>query len=168
MPEVFQYPMISPGWLIDYFDLLAWCIGAVFLSGVWVLFFRYGKFSYGIDLGCLWKTTVMILITTASIGTQRYLSVNFQAKHGQDGDSIKISSDKLLYRDRKGNEKQFKLADITTIYQEPITYNPPAKIYIVAAKASLKDSLFITKNLPGYQRLLSDLSMETGVTVKLR
>ncbi|MEI6848032.1 MAG: hypothetical protein WCK32_08390 [Chlorobiaceae bacterium] len=110
----------------------------------------------------------MILITTASIGTQRYLSVNFQAKHGQDGDSIKISSDKLLYRDRKGNEKQFKLADITTIYQEPITYNPPAKIYIVAAKASLKDSLFITKNLPGYQRLLSDLSMETGVTVKLR
>jgi len=60
------------------------------------------------------------------------------------------------------------LADITSIYQESITYNPPPKIFIVAAKASVRDSVFVTTKLPDYRRFLSDLSKRTGIAPKLR
>jgi hypothetical protein len=96
-----------------------------------------------------------------------YYNTRFAGEHGQDGDSIKIAGDQLLYLDRKGNEKKLALSDITAIYQEIITYNPPPKIFIVATKSSLRDSLFVTTNLPGYRRFLSDLSGRTGIKAKL-
>ena len=35
-------------------------------------FFRYGKFTYGVDLGCFWKTSVIVLFTTVSLGVPNY------------------------------------------------------------------------------------------------
>ena len=168
MPEVFNYPVIYPSWWMDYYYIFTWLLGMLFLALGWGVFFRFGKFTYGVDLGCLWKSTVLILFTTISLGGPNYYNTRFVGEHGQDGDSIKISADKLRYLDRKGNEKQFNVSDITAIYQESITYNPPPKIYIVTKKAAARDSLFITTNLPGYRRLLSDLSQRTGVEPKLR
>jgi hypothetical protein len=166
MPEVFHYPALYPGWFIDYFDYLTWCLIVVFLSVVWVVFFRFGKFSYGVDLGCLWKSAVMIIITTAAIGTQRFISVKFAAEHEQDGDSLRITAGELLYKDRNGLERKLPLNEITAIYQETVTYNPPPKIYIVTGKGPARDSLFVTENLQGLESFLSLLSSKTGISVK--
>ena len=168
MPEVFHYPMTYPVLWLDYYYLATWTLSMLFLGLVWAVFYRYGKFSYGVDLGCFWKTTLLVLLTTVSLGGPMYYNTRFAGEHGQDGDSIKIAGDKLLYLDRKGNEKKLALTDITAIYQEVITYNPPPKIYIVAAKPALSDSVFVTKNLPDYKRFLSDLSKRTGIEAKLR
>ncbi|WP_076791287.1 hypothetical protein [Chlorobium sp. KB01] len=168
MPEVFNYPVTYPSWWMDYYYLFTWAFGMLLLALGWAVFFRYGKFTYGVDLGCLWKSIVLVLMTTVSLGVPNYYNTRFVGEHGQDGDSVKLSSGQLLYLDRKGVEKQLKLADVTAIYQESITYNPPPKIYIVAAKTAVRDSLFITTNLPGYKRLISELSQRTGVPAKLR
>ncbi|NTU45372.1 MAG: hypothetical protein HGA99_07590 [Chlorobiaceae bacterium] len=168
MQEVFNYPMTYPSWWMDYYYLFTWAFGMLLLALGWAVFFRYGKFSYGVDLGCLWKSIVLVLMTTVSLGVPNYYNTRFVGEHGQDGDSVKLSLDKVLYLDRKGVEKQLKLTDVTAIYQESITYNPPPKIFIVAAKNADRDSLFITKNLPGYERLISELTKRTGVPAKLR
>ncbi len=168
MPEVFHYPVAYPAWWMDSYFLLTWCLGMLFLSAGWAIFFRYGKFTYGVDLGCFWKTTLLLVLTTISLGGPNYYNTRFVGEHGQDGDAIKISSDKLLYLDRKGNEKKLNLTDITSIYQESITYNPPPKIFIVAGKAPVRDSIFVKTNLPDYRRFLSELSKKTGIEAKLR
>ena len=168
MPEVFHYPMSYPALWLDHYYLATWFLSMLFLGLVWAAFYRYGKFSYGVDLGCFWKTTLLVMLTTVSLGGPMYYNTRFAGEHGQDGDSIKIAGDRVLYLDRKGNEKKLDLADITVIYQESITYNPPPKIYIVATKLSLRDSLFVTTNLPDYKRFLSDLSGKTGIKAKLR
>lgn len=168
MPEVFQYPMTYPSLWLDYYYLVTWFLSMLFLALVWAIFFRYGKFTYGVDLGCFWKTTVLVLFTTVSLGGPMYYNTKFAGEHGQDGDSIKISSDKLLSMDRKGNQKRVALSDIISIYQESITFNPPPKIFIVASKFSVKDSVFVTTNLPGYKRFVAELSKRTGVEAKLR
>ena len=111
---------------------------------------------------------MLLVLTTISLGGPNYYNTRFVGEHGQDGDAIKISSDKLLYLDRKGNEKKLNLTDITSIYQESITYNPPPKIFIVAGKAPVRDSIFVKTNLPDYRRFLSDLSKKTGIEAKLR
>lgn len=168
MPEVFHYPMSYPTWWLDYFYIVTWSLGILFLGLVWAIFYRYGKFTYGVDLGCFWKTALLVLLTTVSYGVPNGYNVHFAGEHGQDGDSIKIAGDQLLYLDRKGNEKKLPLAAITAIYQEDITYNPPPKIFIVAAKPPLRDSLFVTTNLQDYKRFLSDLSKRTGIEARLR
>ncbi|NTU96538.1 MAG: hypothetical protein HGA62_01845 [Chlorobiaceae bacterium] len=168
MPEVFHYPMPYPSWWLDYYYLVTWSLGMLLLGLGWAVFFRYGKFSYGIDLGCFWKTAVLILLTTASLGGPQYYNTRFVGEHGQDGDSVKISGDSFLYLDRKGNQKQFALKDIRAIYQEEITYNPPPKIYIVAGKAAAKDSMFVTRNLQDFRRFIDELSKAAGVEAKLK
>ncbi len=168
MPEVFHYPMSYPALWLEYYFFATWLMGMLFLGLVWALFYRFGKFTYGVDLGCFWKTALLVLLTTVSLGGPMYYNTRFAGEHGQDGDSIKIASDQLLYLDRKGNEKKLPLAAITAIYQEGITYNPPPKIFIVAAKPPLRDSLFVTTNLQDYKRFLSDLSKRTGIEAKLR
>ncbi len=168
MPEVFHYPMTYPAWWMDFYFLATWCLGMLFLSVGWAVFFRYGKFTYGVDLGCFWKTTLLLVLTTISLGAPNYYNTRFVGEHGQDGDAIKISGDNLLYLDRKGNEKKLSLAAVTSIYQESITYNPPPKIFIVAGKAPVRDSLFVTTNLPGYKLFLASLSKRTGIEAKLR
>jgi hypothetical protein len=168
MPEVFYYPMSYPAFWLDYYYIATWFAGMLFLALVWGVFYRYGKFSYGVDLGCFWKTALLVLFTTLSLGGPMYYNTKFYGGHGQDGDSIKITDSKLLYIDRTGNEKQLVLSHITSIYQESITYNPPPRIFIVAAKSSVRDSLFVTTNLHEYKRFLSDLSKRTGIEAKLR
>jgi len=168
MPEVFHYSMTYSALWLDYYYLATWGLSMLFLALVWAVFYRYGKFTYGVDLGCFWKTSLLVLLTTVSLGGPMYYNTKFVGEHGQDGDSVRITDDQLLYIDRTGNEKQFGLADITAIYQEPVTYNPPPKIFIVAGKSSTKDSLFVTTNLLEYKRFLADLSKRTGVEAKLR
>ncbi|MEI6756470.1 MAG: hypothetical protein FDX18_06190 [Chlorobium sp.] len=168
MPEVFNYPMTYPAWWMDYYFYITWFLSMSFFSLGWAIFYRYGRFTYAINLGCFWKTSLLLLLTTVSLGAPSYYNTRFDGEHGKDGDSIKITADKLLYLDRKGNEKQLPLAHVISIYQEIVTYNPPPKIYIVAAKASVRDSVFVTTALPGYKRFLSDLSTRTGVAAKLR
>jgi len=168
MPEVFHYPMSYPAFWLDYYYIATWSMSMLFLASVWAFFFRYGKFTYGVDLGCFWKTAVLVLFTTISLGVPNYYNTRFVGEHGQDGDSIRMTDDQLLYIDRKGNEKQIYIADVIAIYQESITYNPPPKIFIVAEKSSVKDSLFVTTNLVDYKRFLADLSKRTGIDAKLR
>jgi hypothetical protein len=168
MPEVFQYPMTHPAWWLDYYYMVTWSIGMLFLAFGWAIFFRYGKFTYGVDLGCFWKTALLIMLTTVSLGGPQYYNTRFVGEHGQDGDSVKISGDRLLYLDRKGNQKQLSLNDITAIYQEEITYNPPPKIFIVAGKRAPKDSVFITRNLKEYKRFIAELSKATRLEAKLK
>ena len=106
MPEVFHYPASYPALWLDYYFLATWLLGMLFLGLVWALFYRYGKFTYGVDLGCFWKTALLVLLTTVSLGGPMYYNTRFAGEHGQDGDSIKIAGDQLLYLDRKGNEKK--------------------------------------------------------------
>ncbi|NTV93685.1 MAG: hypothetical protein HGA72_10640 [Chlorobiaceae bacterium] len=167
MPEVFQYPMLYPAWWLEFYWVVTWFLGMLVLGLGWLIFFRYGKFTYGVDLGCFWKTALLLVLTTISLGGPNYYNTRFVGEHGQDGDSIKISGDNLLYLDRKGVEKKMQLDAITAIYQESVTYNPPPKIFIVAGKGKVKDSLFVTRNLKDYQGFLSALSARTGVAVKL-
>lgn len=164
MPEVFHYPVTYPSWWMDFYYIVTWSLGMLFLATGWAVFFRYGKFSYGVDLGCLWKTTLLIVLTTIALGAPNYYNTRFVGEHGQDGDSVRIAGGELLYLDRKGNEKKLQLKEITAIYQEPVTYNPPPKIYIVVGKS--KDSLFVTKNLSDFEVFLNVLSQTTGIPVK--
>lgn len=63
----------------------------------------------------------------------------------------------------------FLFKDIVSIYQEQVTYNPPARIFIIARNAGLKDSVFVTDGdhgLPGSAKLMTELSAKTGLTVK--
>lgn len=166
MAEVFQCPMEFPGWFIDYFDFLTWCIGVAVLAGVWVVFFRYGKFNYGIDLGCLWKSTLIVLITTAVIGVKQVVSVKFLAEHAQDGDVITLDGENLSYNYRNGKDKVFSLQDIVRVYKEPVTFNPPPKYYVVAETGGARDSIFVTENLPNYEKLLSRLTALSDVQLE--
>ena len=169
MTDLFTYPMSFPGWFIDYYDFFTWCLILVVLSGIWVVFFRFGKFSYGLDFGCVWKSALMIIATTICIGSQRILTVKFEAKHGHDGDVVRLADDRIEYRNRNGEKKMFLLKDIVSIYQEQVTYNPPPKIFIVAKNAGLRDSINVTEGqygLPNADKLLSALSAKTGLPVK--
>ena len=166
MAEVFQYPMEFPGWFIDYFNYLLLCINAVVLAGVWVFFFRYGKFNYGIDFGCLWKSTLMIALTVAAIAGYMVPTTKFKAKHQEAGDKIILDGEKLIYTPRKGKFKdfepqeikEFNFRDIVRIYKEPVTFNPPPKYFVVAQTGGARDSIFVTKNLPGFEKMLGELS----------
>ena len=109
MPEVFHYPASYPALWLDYYFLATWVLGMLFLGLVWAIFYRFGKFTYGVDLGCFWKTGLLVLLTTVSLGGPMYYNTRFAGEHGQDGDSIKIAGDQLLYLDRKGNEKRCRL-----------------------------------------------------------
>ncbi|NTW57506.1 MAG: hypothetical protein HGB20_10795 [Chlorobiaceae bacterium] len=168
MSEVYQYPITAPGWWLDYYYYFTWMVSLLVIAVGWGVFFRYGKFSYGIDLGCIWKTSLMLALFVVTFGGPMYYNTRFDAYHSKDGDSIKLSGDKLLYLDRKGNQKQFLLKDITKIYQEEVTYNPPPRIFVVAGKASPKDSIAITTVLPEYRRFIDELSKAAGVEAKLK
>jgi len=110
-----------------------------------------------------------VLMTTIALGGPQFYNTKFSAEHGNDGDSVQIAGDRLEYRTRNGAHKQFLFKDIVSIYQEQVTFNPPSKVFIVARNAGLRDSVFVTvgdHGLPGYERLLSELSAKTGLTVK--
>ncbi len=158
MLQVFQYPLTYPQWWLDNYYLFTWLLGMVALAVGWGIFFRFGKFSYGIDLGCLWKSTILLLLTTFSLGAPNYYNTRFIAEHGQEGDVITLDTEALSYNFRKGDDKKFSIKDIVRIYKEPVTFNPPPKYFVVAETGGTKDSVFVTKNLPGYEKMLGELS----------
>jgi hypothetical protein len=169
MSDLFQYPISFPGWWLDYYYYVTWFLAMLFFAASWAVFFRYGKFNYGVDFGCLWKTTLMIAMTVVAIGVPSKYNTEFDAQHGKDGDMIKLSSDRIEYTSRKGKKSMFLYKDIVSIYQEPVTYNPPPKVFIVAHNAGLRDSLFVTEGshgLPDSGKLLTELSQKTGLAVK--
>jgi len=49
-----------------------------------------------------------------------------------------------------------------------VTYNPPAKIFIVTSRNALQDSLFVTRNLEGFDRFIELISERTGLKAKLQ
>ncbi len=163
--------MTSPAWLMDYYYYITWALCMLFFCIGWAIFYRFGKFTYALNLGCFWKTLMMVLLTTVSIGVPNYLNIKFEGEHSQESEFIELSPDKLILHDRNGQIKQqLSLNSITAVYQEIITLNQYAapKIYIVAAKPPVRDSLFVTTRLRDYQRFLSELSARTGVAAKLR
>ena len=163
--------MTSPAWLMDYYYYITWALCMLFFGIGWAIFYRYGKFTYALNLGCFWKTLVMVLLTTVSIGVPNYLNIKFEGEHSQESEFIELSADKLILHDRNGQIKQqLTFNRITAVYQEIITLNQYAapKIYIVAAKPPVRDSLFVTTRLRDYKRFLSELSARTGVAAKLR
>lgn len=166
MQQVFQYPLTYPEWWLDNYYFFTWLLGMLLLAVGWGFFFKYGKFSYGIDLGCLWKSTLLLLLTTFALGTPNYYNTRFIAEHGQEGDVITIDAENLSYNYRKGKDKVFRIRDIVRIYQEPVTFNPPPKFFVVAQTGKTRDSIFVTKNLPNYERMLSKLSGLADVPFK--
>jgi hypothetical protein len=169
MTALFHYPASFPGWWLDYYYYFTWTLAMLFLGAGWAVFYRFGKFSYGVDFGCFWKTTLLVIMTTIALGAPQYYNTRFSAEHGNDGDSVSLSSDRIEYLFRNGQKKMFLLKDIVSIYQEQVTYNPPQKIFIVASNAGLKDSISVTEGkhgLPDVDHLLSELSSKTGRPVK--
>ncbi len=169
MPELFQYPISYPAFWLDYYWLFTWVLAMLFLGAGWAVFYRFGKFSYGVDFGCLWKTTLLVLMTTVALGVPQYYNTKFLAEHGRDGDACKLKADRIEYVTRKGDRKVFLYRDIVSIYQEQVTYTPPPQLFIVARNAGLRDSITITEGehgLPGAERLLQALSGKTGLQVK--
>ncbi len=162
----FEYPVTYPQWWLDSYYLVTWALGMIVLAVGWGVFFRWGKFSYGIDLGCLWKSTLLLLLTTAALGVPSAYNTRFVGDHGQEGDRITVEEDRLLYDFRKGEDKEFRLNDIVRVYREPETFNPPPKYFIVAEAGGVRDSVFVTKHLPGYEALLVRISEQAGVTLE--
>ena len=164
MQQVFQFPLTYPEWWLDSYYVFTWLLGMVFLAVGWGIFFRYGKFSYGIDLGCLWKSTVLLLLTTVALGAPNYYNTRFFAEHGQEGDVITLDEQSISYNYRKGEGKRFIFRDIVRIYKEPVTFNPPPRYFVVAETGGIRDSVFVTKNLPDYEKMLSRLSDLSNVS----
>ncbi len=165
MQQVFEYPMTYPGWWLDYYYFFTWTLSMLFLATGWGIFFRYGKFSYGIDLGCLWKSLLLLLMTTIALGGPNYYNTRFLAEHGQEGDRVVLAEDSMIYVFRDGSSKSFRADDIAAIYQEEITFNPPPRVFIVAETGSVRDSVFVTANFPRYDDILNGVSALSGVRI---
>ncbi|MDX2129962.1 MAG: hypothetical protein SFU91_13095 [Chloroherpetonaceae bacterium] len=171
MLEVYSYPLTQSEFLIDNYALLTWSGAAIIIALVWAIFFRYGNFRYGIDLGCLLKTGIIIVVMTFCLGMPNYLNTKFYAAHSFEGDKITLNDNAVLYETRNGSKKTFQYTEIKQIYQEPITYNPPVTYYVVAVidvpnKLGRVDSIGIRQTLPNYSTLLNTLSAKTGLKVE--
>lgn len=70
MNEVFAYPQTQPSIWLENYATITWILSMVFLAATWALFFRYGNFRYGIDIGCLVKTVLIIAATTISLDSR--------------------------------------------------------------------------------------------------
>ncbi|TCD48580.1 hypothetical protein [Chlorobium sp. N1] len=168
MAEAFQYPMTYPAVWLDYYYYGTWFLSMFLLALGWGLFFRYGRFTYAINLGCFWKTAMMLMLFVVTLGLPMYYNTKFSAEHGQDGDSVRIEGERMQYLDRKGRVVSFPLSEIRAIRQEAVTYNPPPKIFIVAETPTGRDSVYVTEKLPDYRRFLDELSSRSGVKAELR
>lgn len=167
MMESFTYPITQPEFLLENFYILTWTGGLLALGAVWAIFFRYGNFKYGIDLGCFFKTAAIMAATMLALGLPNYYNVKFYARHGHEGDKIILSQERIAYQSRNGTTKSFKLSDVQSIYKEPITFNPPPIIYIVAVIDSIKvDSIAVREDLPQFNTLFSRLDEQTNGKVK--
>lgn len=159
MTEVFVYPQTQPSIWLENYATVTWLLSMVFLAVVWALFFRYGNFRYGIDVGCLVKTVLIILATTIAFGAPLMYNTKFFAEHGHEGDKIILDEEEIIYETRNGKRKALRYSDIQRIYREPLTYNPPKSYHIVGLIDSIRvDSISVKENLPDFDRFLQRIS----------
>ncbi len=129
------------------------------LGAAWAIFFRYGNFKYGIDLGCLFKTLIIMAATMLAIGIPNYLNVKYYAQHGHEGDKITLTNERVTYQYRNGQAKSFSLSEVKKFYKEPMTFNPPPTYFVVAIIDSIKvDSFAIREDLPRFESLKTALN----------
>ncbi|ACF13099.1 conserved hypothetical protein [Chloroherpeton thalassium ATCC 35110] len=166
MSEVYSYPITYPEFWLGSYAFFSWALGMFVLAAAWAVFFRFGQFKYGIDMGCLVKTALILFFTMISLGLPMQYNIKFQAEHAHEGDMITLTDKTLEYVFREGGKKLFKLDDIFQIYQEPITYNPPIKYIVKAKTESGIDSIFVRKNLPDFRSFMKKLTEKTGLKVQ--
>jgi hypothetical protein len=166
MSEVYSYPITHSEFWLNNYAFISWTFGMLLLCVAWAIFFRFGNFKYGIDLGCLVKTLMILFFTMLSFGLPMQYNIRFDAEHGQEGDKITLTDAKLSYQARGGKEKTLKITDIKKIYQEPITYNPPVKYFVVAETAELKDSITVKKDLPNFDKFIQKLTELTQIKIR--
>jgi hypothetical protein len=167
MQDVFTYPVTQSAFWLDNYYVFTWASAMAMLAGAWAVLFRYGNFKYGIDLGCLVKTFVIMLVTMLCLGFPMYYNTKFAAQHGHEGDKIILTDDALRYTPRTGKEKTFKYSEVFTIYREPFTFNPPPAHFVVALKDSVRlDSVVIKEDLPQFDALIKKLDVVTNGKVK--
>jgi hypothetical protein len=152
MSDVFSYPVTQSNFLLENYYILTWTGGMLLLGGAWAIFFRFGNFKYGIDLGCLFKTLVIMAATMLAVGVPNYLNVKYYAKHGHEGDKIMLTSERVTYQYRNGEAKSFSLSEVRRFYREPMTFNPPTTYFVVAIVDSIKvDSFAVREDLPRFE-----------------
>lgn len=166
MNEVFSYPVTQSAFLLENYYILTWTGGMLALGAAWAIFFRYGNFKYGIDLGCLFKTIVIMVATMLAIGIPNYLNVRYYAKHGHEGDTITLTDKQVIYQPRNGKAKSFALSEVKKVYKEPMTFNPPPTHYVVAVIDSIKvDSFAVREDLPRFDEFIKKLKSATSVNL---
>lgn len=163
---VYSYPITYPEFWLESYAFFSWTFGMLILAASWAVFFRFGKFKYGIDMGCLVKTALILFFTMISLGLPMQYNIRFHAQHAHEGDTITLTDQTLQYEFREGAEKKFKLQDIFQIYQEPITYNPPIKYIVKAKSESGIDSIFVRRSLPEFRSFMKKLTKKTGLKVQ--
>ncbi len=168
MAEVFHYPMPYPALWLDYYYYVTWFLSMLLLALGWGLFFPFRPLHLCNQSGVFLENRDDACALCCYPWGPMYYNTRFAAEHGEDGASVKIDGSTLSYLDRTGTEKSFLLTEITAVRQESITYNPPAKIFIVASRNSLSDSLFVTRKLVGFDRFIELLSEGTGLRAKLQ
>jgi len=47
-------------------------------------------FTYAVNLGCFWKTAMMLVLFVVTLGGPMYYNTRFAAEHGEDGASVKM------------------------------------------------------------------------------
>ncbi len=152
MNEVFSYPVTQSNFLLENYYILTWTVGMLLLGAAWAIFFRYGNFKYGIDLGCVFKTLIIMVATMLAIGIPNYLNVKYYAQHGHEGDKITLTNERVTYQYRNGQAKSFLLSEVKKFYKEPMTFNPPSTYFVVAIVDSIKvDSFAVREDLPRFE-----------------
>lgn len=166
MSEVYSYPITHSEFWLNNYAFISWTLGMLLLAVAWAIFFRFGNFKYGIDLGCIVKTFLILVSTMLAFGLPMQYNIRFDAEHGHEGDKITLTNTKLSYQPRDGKEKDLMIRDIKKIYQEPITYNPPVKYFIVAQTPEMKDSISVKRDLPDFDKFIQRLTELTQIKLR--
>ncbi|NTV46705.1 MAG: hypothetical protein HGB11_09380 [Chlorobiales bacterium] len=166
MSEVYSYPITHSEFWLNNYAFISWTLGMILLSIAWAIFFRFGNFKYGIDLGCLVKTLLILVSTMFAFGLPMQYNIRFDAEFGQEGDKITLTDSKLVYQSRGGQEKALALKDVKKIYQEPITYNPPVKYFIVAETPEKRDSITVKRSLPDFDKFMQKVTELTQIKIR--
>jgi hypothetical protein len=166
MTDVFTYPQtVSDFWLENH-TWVSWSLGMLMLTVLWGIFFRFGKFNYGIDLGCIVKTGLIIFGTALCFGFPNVYNIKFAAEHSFEGDKLILTDSAFVYKKYNDGEKTFPLKKIIRIKQEDITFNPPVRYFVVAeTDSSRRDSVAVAKASTTVMDFLEKLSARTGVEV---
>ncbi|MBC8043640.1 MAG: hypothetical protein IAF08_09385 [Rhizobacter sp.] len=165
--QSYSYPQFYPEFWLSNHTWIVWSLGFLLFAVAWGVFFKYGKFNYGVDLGCFVKSSIIGFFTMVSFGLPNAYNVRFDAEHAHDGDRITLTDSTLTYRYRTGGERSLPLDGITRIAQEQLTFNPPIAYYVIGRKDSTRtDSVRIKEDLPQFKELMQTLTSRTGLQVQ--